>query len=127
MASISLYRYSGKAPGPVRFRLSDGRGVCLYWTGLLQKHDDAEIETCKQQISDAYKLMLEEGSPLTSKTLRAVIDKRAGEFQKAGAPPLVDRYRAFVNQAYEGGFIGEQRYKQCCAILSFSISYTYNS
>ena len=82
----------------------------------MQKHDDAEIETCKQQISDAYKLMLEEGSPLTSKTLRAVIDKRAGEFQKAGAPPLVDRYRAFVNQAYEGGFIGEQRYKQCCAI-----------
>ena len=121
MASISLYRCSDQVPGPVRFRLSDGRGICLYWTGFSRNRDEAEIETCKKQISDAYESMRKEGMPLTSLVLREVVDKRAAESRKAATPktdvpPLVDRYRSFISQAYSGGFIGTARYKQCCAI-----------
>lgn len=141
MASISLYRCSDKVPGPVRFRLSDGRGICLYWTGFSRNRDEAEIETCKKQISEAYESMRKEGMPLTSLVLREVVDKRVAESRKSESrkpesrkattpkvssrkaatsktdvPPLVGRYRTFISQAYSGGFIGTARYKQCCAI-----------
>ena len=83
MASISLYRCSDKVPGPVRFRLSDGRGICLYWTGFSKNRDEEEIESCKKQISEAYESMRKEGMPLTSLVLREVVDKRAAESRKS--------------------------------------------
>ena len=44
MASISLYRCSGKVSGPMRFRVSDGRGVCLYWSAFCPGRDETVVE-----------------------------------------------------------------------------------
>lgn len=114
MASISLYRCSGKVSGPMRFRVSDGRGVCLYWSAFCPGRDETVVERYRGMVAQAYETMRKGGMPLTSSVLREVIERRLAH--KAMAVPVAQRYRTFIREAYEGGFIGTARYRQCCCI-----------
>lgn len=154
MASVSVYRGSDKGAGPVRFRLSDGRGVCLYWSaGAGGKR--LPVEQYKIMIAGAYERLKTKGVHPDSNALREEMSKLVGRGtagslcsgQHSGARhasgnetedsvtgqkpqedisfgnmspdmPLVRRYRAYVTQAHESGFIGKGRYMQCCAIAS---------
>ncbi|MGN0190815.1 MAG: hypothetical protein ACI39U_04100 [Candidatus Cryptobacteroides sp.] len=133
MASISLYRCSDKVSGPMRFRLSDGRGVCLYWStncpelnsrcDRIEKESENKsprykvaIERYKGIIAAAYECMKKDGLPLNSNTLREVIERRFCQSGTMVAEPVVDRYREFITQAHNAGFIGTLRYKQLCTI-----------
>ena len=78
MASISVYRQTDKGPGPVRFRLSDGRGVCLYWSAGARSAEimasDTGLERYKGIIARAYEALRREGKDLSSRALRRRIE-----------------------------------------------------
>ncbi|MGM9752827.1 MAG: hypothetical protein ACI3ZK_02090 [Candidatus Cryptobacteroides sp.] len=78
MASISVYRRPESGCGRLRFRISDGRRICLYWsTGLSVNNfpnSAAKASALEQQYLDllreVYSRMLSEGLKLSSAVLR---------------------------------------------------------
>ncbi len=72
------------------------------------------VERYRGMVAQAYETMRKGGMPLTSSVLREVIERRLAH--KAMAVPVAQRYRTFIREAYEGGFIGTARYRQCCCI-----------
>lgn len=96
MASISVYRQTDKGPGPVRFRLSDGRGVCLYWSAGARSAEimasDTGLERYKGIIARAYEALRREGKDLSSRALRRrielIAEAQEAVLQKAQGSPL---------------------------------------
>lgn len=119
MANISVYRGSDKGSGPLRFRLSDGRGVCLYWTAnFCGDKTKSSIEHCKALIAKAYLNLKNSEASVDSVSLKKEIESAIGADVRHGNLPLAERYRAFVEQGYAAGFIGKGRYAQCLSIAS---------
>ncbi|MGN1226049.1 MAG: hypothetical protein ACI4TL_02300, partial [Candidatus Cryptobacteroides sp.] len=122
MASISIYRRSEKG-GSLRFRISDGRGVCLYWTAPTSddksyQHDASYYISLLEKV---YTTMRQSSTPPSSAELYLAMSQTLNVCQSpstltasCSSSPLVERYLAFLRESYEGGFIGERRYRQCC-------------
>lgn len=82
MASISIYRRSEKG-GSLRFRISDGRGVCLYWTA--PTNDD---KSCQHDASyyisllkKVYTTMRQSSTPPSSAELYLAMSQALNECQ----------------------------------------------
>lgn len=117
MASIRVYRRSESRSAGLRFRISDGRGVCLYWSS---NTTNLSINQYLKLLSEVYSDMLSRGLPLQSSTLRQQMQKALFPSQDRlpKTPPIVTSYLDYLRQNYESGFMGASRYRQCCAKAS---------
>ena len=119
MASISVYRGSDKGSGPLRFRVSDGRGVCLYWsTRLCEDKSESAIEKITGVIASAYAKLKQKETGVDSVALKREIESQMYSNTLQTGQSHVTSYRAFVEQSHNGGFIGKGRYAQCLSIAS---------